>query len=81
MLRNMSRRVLVLVAVGLLVGATLCLFDADHETQLDLCNLLLLPVAGLVLGTPACLVGRVAPVPIRTDPSVRPDPTFPPPRS
>ena len=80
MLRDMPRAILVLVAVALLLGATFCLFDADHEAQLDLCNLLLLPIAALALGAPTWLVTRVASASMRMDLSVPPDPTFPPPR-
>jgi hypothetical protein len=76
----MSRRVLVLVAVTLLAGATFCLFDGDHNARLDLCNLLLLP-AGLVLRAPSLLVGRLVPVQVQIEPSAPAEPSFPPPRS
>ena len=74
-------RVIALVAVILLVGATSCLFDDDHGTRLDPCNLLLLPVAGLVLGAPSLLVGRMMPVLVNTAPAALAEPPFPPPRS
>ena len=81
MLRDMPWRVLALVAVTLLVGATFCVLDADDGTAPDLCSLVLLPVAGLVLGAPRPLVGRVVPIPIRIHPGDPPDRPFPPPRS
>ena len=81
MLRDMPGRVLVLVAVTLLVGATLCLFDADAGTGLDLCGVMLLVVAGLVLGAPHPLVGRLVLVPMRIHPGAPLDRPFPPPRS
>ena len=80
MLRDMPRRVLVLVTVTLLVGASFCLFDAEHGTALDLCSLVLLAVASLVLGAPGPLVGRVVAVPIEIDPGALLDRPFPPPR-
>jgi hypothetical protein len=79
MVGRIPRRVVALVAVILLAGVTLCLFDDD--ARLDLCNLLLLPVAGPVLGTPTLLVGRMVSVPIQLEPATPAEPPFPPPRS
>jgi hypothetical protein len=62
--KGMPGRILVLVAVMLLVGASLCVLDADDGTGLDLCGVVLLPVAALVLGAPQPLVGRLVPVQI-----------------
>lgn len=81
MVGRMPRRVVAVVAVVLLVGATFCLFDDDHNVRLDLCNLLLLPVAGLVLGAPSLLAGHVVSVPIQLEPATPAEPPFPPPRS
>ena len=78
---GMPGRVLVLVAVALLAGASLCVLDADDGTGLDLCGVVLLPVAVLVLGAPQALVGRLVPVqiPVRlAAPLERP---VPPPRA
>jgi len=55
-------RIVVLVAVALLMGASLGVFDADDGTGLDLCGAALLPVGVLVLRAPQPLVGRLAPV-------------------
>jgi hypothetical protein len=60
--RGLPVRILALVAVALLAGASLCAFDADDGTGLDLCSVVLLPVAVLVLGAPQPLVGRLEPV-------------------
>ena len=73
-------RVVALVAVILLVGVTFCVFDDDHDARLDLCNLLLLPVAGLALGAPT-LVSRLVSVPIQLESAAPPAPPLPPPRS
>jgi hypothetical protein len=81
MMGGTPHRLVALVAVILLVGATLCLFDDDHDARLELCNLMLLPVAGLVLGAPTLLVGRMVPVPIPLEPATPAEPPFPPPRS
>ena len=78
---SVPHRVIALVAVILLLGATFCLFDGDHDARLDLCNLLLLPVLGLVLGAPSLLVGRMMPVPVKIAPAAPAEPPFPPPRS
>lgn len=80
-MRRVPYRVIALVAVILIVGATLCLFDGDHDARLDLCNLLLLPVAGVILGAPSPLVGRLVSVPIQLEPATPAEPPFPPPRS
>jgi hypothetical protein len=80
MRRGIRGRILVLAAVTLLVGASLCILDADDGTGMDLCHVVLLPSAGLVLGASRPLVGRVVPVVIQVhagDPLV---PPFPPPR-
>lgn len=81
MLEHLPHRLLAVVAVVLLVGATFCLFDADHDARLDLCNLVLLPVAGLVLGAPTVLIGRVISIPIHIEPDTAAEPPLPPPRS
>jgi hypothetical protein len=81
MMGRMPHRVVALVAVILLVGATLCLFDDGHGARLDFCNLLLLPVAGLVLGAPTLLVGYAVSVPIQLELATPAEPPFPPPRS
>jgi hypothetical protein len=80
-MRRVPYRVIALVAVILLVGATFCVFDGDHDARLDLCNLLLLPVAALVLGAPSPLVGRLVSVPIQIEPATLAEPPSPPPRS
>jgi len=77
MRRGMPGRIVVLVAVALLAGAGFCVFDADDGTGLDLCSVVLLPVAVLVLGAPQPLVGRLVPVQIPARPAnplERPDP-------
>ena len=79
--RGVPGRILVLVAVALLAGASLCVLDADDGTGLDLCGVALLPVAVLVLGAPQPLIGRLVPVriPVRlAAPLERP---VPPPRA
>ena len=78
--KGMPGRVLVLVAVTLLVGASLCILDADG-IGLDLCSVVLLPVAGLVLGAPRPLVGRLVPVQIPMHPGAPLDRPVPPPRA
>ena len=79
--RRMPCRILVLAAVTLLVGASLCILDADGGTGLDLCSVLLLPVAGLVLGAPRSLVGRLTPVQVPVHPGAPLDCPVPPPRA
>jgi hypothetical protein len=74
-------RILVLAAVMLLVGASLCVLDADDGTGVDLCHLVLLPVAGLGLGAPQLLVGRLVPVEIPIHPGAALDHPVPPPRA
>jgi hypothetical protein len=74
-------RVLVLAAVTLLVGASLCILDAEDGSGVDLCNLVLLPVAGLGLGAPQPLVGRLGPVEIPVHPGAALDRPVPPPRA
>src|SRR5262245_43199949 len=74
-------RLVALVTLVLLVGATFCLFDGDHDARLDLCNLLLLPVAALALAAPSLLVGRMMPISIPLEPAAAGGPPFPPPRS
>jgi hypothetical protein len=74
-------RVLVLIAVALLAGASLCVFDADNGTGVDLCGVVLLPVAVLVLGAPQPLVGRMVPVQIPMHPGASPEHPVPPPRA
>ena len=81
MRRGMPGRIVVLVAVALLAGASFCVFDADDGTGLDLCSVVLLPVAGLVLGAPQPLVGRLVPVQIPMHPGDPPDCPVPPPRA
>jgi hypothetical protein len=77
----MPGRILVLVAVTLLVGASLCILDADDGTGLDLCSVLLLPVPGLVLGAPRSLVGRLVPVEVPVHAGAPLDRPVPPPRA
>jgi hypothetical protein len=77
----MLGRILVLVAVALLAGASFCVFDADDGTGLDLCGVMLLPVAGLVLGAPQPLVGRLVPVQISMHPGAPLERPVPPPRA
>lgn len=79
--RSMPGRILVLVAVTLLAGASLCVFDADDGTGLDLCTVVLLPVAGLVLGAPQPLVGRLVPVQIPMHSGAPLERPVPPPRA
>jgi hypothetical protein len=73
--------VVALVAAILLVGATFCVLDDDHDVRLDVCNLLMLPAAGLALGAPSLLVGRMVSVPIQLESAPPPAPPLPPPRS
>jgi hypothetical protein len=77
----MPGRILVLVAVALLAGASLCVFDADDGTGLDLCGVVLLPVTGLALGAPQPLVGRLVPVQIPGRPANPLEHPVPPPRA
>ena len=79
--RGRPGRVLVLVAVALLAGASLCIFDADDGTGLDLCGVVLLPVAVLALGAPQPLVGRMVPVQIPMPPGASLEHPVPPPRA
>ena len=79
--RGMLGRVLVLVAVALLAGASLCVFDADDGTGLDLCGVVLLPAATLVLGAPQALVRRLAPVEIPVRLAALLERPVPPPRA
>jgi hypothetical protein len=72
---------LVLVAVALLAGASLCIFDADDGTGLDLCGVVLLPIAVLILGAPQPLVSRMVPVEIPMPPSASLEHPVPPPRA
>lgn len=81
MRRGMPGRILVLVAVALLAGASLCVLDADEGTGLDLCSVMLLPVAGLVLGAPQPFVGRLASVQILMLPGASLEHPVPPPRT
>lgn len=81
MRRDLPVRILVLVAVALLMGASLCVFDADNGTGLDLCSVVLLPVAVLVLGAPQPLVGRIVPVLIPMPPGASLEHPVPPPRA
>jgi hypothetical protein len=78
---SMPGRILVLVALALLAGASLCVLDADEGTGLDLCSVMLLPVAGLFLGAPQPLVGRLAPVQILMPPGASLEHPVPPPRT
>jgi hypothetical protein len=77
----MRGRILVLVAVALLAGGSLCIFDADDGTGLDLCGVVLLPVAVLVLGAPQPLVGSLVPVQIPMHPGASLEHPVPPPRA
>ena len=79
--RGMPGRILVLVAVALLAGASLCVFDADHWTGLDLCSVVLLPVAGLVLGAHQPFVGRLVLVQVPVHPGDPLERPVPPPRA
>jgi hypothetical protein len=58
----MPRRLLVLVALALFAGASLCIVDADEGPGPDLCGVALLPVAVLAVGALTPLVGRLVPV-------------------
>lgn len=79
--RGALGRILVLVAVTLVVGVSLCILDADDGTGVDLCSVVLLPVAGLVLGAPQPLIGRLVPVQIPNHPGASLDRPVPPPRA
>jgi hypothetical protein len=72
---------LVLVAVTMVVAGSLCILDADDGTGVDLCNVVLLPVVGLVLGAPQLLVGRLAPIDIPIHLGAALDRPVPPPRA
>lgn len=80
MRRDRPGRIAVLVAVVLLVMASFCVFDGDG-TGLDLCSVMLLPVAVLVLGGPPPLLGRLVPVQIPARPANAPEHPIPPPRT
>ena len=79
--RGRPGRVLVLIAVALLAGASLCVFDTDNGTGVDLCGVVLLPVAALALGAPQPLVGRLAPVEIPARLAALLERPVPPPRA
>jgi hypothetical protein len=81
MRKGRPARILVLVAVALLAGTSLCVLDADDGTGLDLCSVVLLPVAVLVLGAPQSLVGRLVPVQIPARPANFLEHPVPPPRA
>ena len=81
MRRGIPGRIVVLVALALLVGAILCVFDADHGTGLDLCGVVLLPVAVLVLRAPQPLIDRLMPVQILARPANPLERPVPPPRA
>jgi hypothetical protein len=79
--KGLPGRILVLAAVTLLAVASFCVFDADDGTGLDLCSMVLLPVAGLVLGAPRSLVGRLLPVQIPMHLGASLERPVPPPRA
>jgi hypothetical protein len=79
--RGIRGRILVLAAVTLLVGASLCILDDGGGTGLDLCSVMLLSAAGLVLGAPWSLVGRLGPVEVPGHPGAPLDRPVPPPRA
>jgi hypothetical protein len=81
MRKGLPGRILVLVVVALLAGASLCVFDADDGTGLDLCSMALLPVAILLLGAPQVLVGRLMPVQIPARAATSLEHPVPPPRA
>jgi hypothetical protein len=81
MSRGMFGRILALAAVVLLAGVSLCVFDTDNRPGLDLCSIVLLPVAVLGLGAPQPLVGRLVPVQIPTRPANSLERPVPPPRA
>jgi hypothetical protein len=76
-----SGRILALAAVVLLAGVSLCVFDTDNGTGLDLCSMVLLPVAVLVLGAPQPLVGRLVPLQTPARPANSLEHPVPPPRA
>ena len=73
-------RLLGLVAVALLIGASLCAFDTDKGTGLDLCGVALLPVGALVLGAPQP-IGRLVPLQTPDHPATSLEHPVPPPRA
>jgi hypothetical protein len=77
---NTPSRALVLIAMMLLVAASLCAFD-DEAMGTDLCGLVLLPAVGLVVMGPRPLAGRVGPVRMQLHPGDPLDRPFPPPRA
>lgn len=79
--RGMFDRILALAAVVLIVGVSLCIFDTDDGTGLDLCSVVLLPVAVLVLGAPQPLIGRLVPVQTPARPATSLEHPVPPPRA
>ena len=81
MFKGRPGRVLVLVAVALLAGASLCVLDADDGTGPDLCGVVLLPVAVLALGAPQPLADRLVPLQIPTHPGALLERPVPPPRA
>lgn len=81
MRRDRPGQIAVLVAVVLLVMVSFCVFDAGDGTGLDLCSVMLLPVAVLVLGGPPPLLGRLVPVQIPARPANAPEHPIPPPRT
>ena len=77
--RSVLGRILALAAVMLLVGISLCILD--DGTGVDLCSVVLLPVAGLALGAVPPLVGRLVPVQVPIHPGAPLERPVPPPRA
>ncbi len=79
--RGLFGRILAVAAVVLLAAVSLCVFDTDNGTGLDLCSVVLLPVAVLVLGAPQPLIGRLVPVQTPARPANSLEHPVPPPRA
>lgn len=74
---------LVLAAIVLIAGATLCLFDSDDgaASTVDLCLLVIAVVGMPYLAGPGALSGRLVPLPFAASDLTSFEPVAPPPRA